>query len=210
MTIQRLIEQCKNGTAHHAYVVRGIAHDTIIRECIAHMPVGTVFVHTAPALVVGDARIIRDRATRATNTHHIILVAVQTCTEQAQNALLKTLEEPQPGTHVVLAVPHSCRILDTVRSRCIEVTFSLDGDDKESHQKSLIDYSYKERKKLIAKILTDDDTAVKASAFVEHELSVAYHAGLRLQITQLNWALELLRQPGVSHKLILEHLIATM
>jgi DNA polymerase-3 subunit delta' len=36
----------------------------------------------------------------------------------AANALLKTLEEPPPGTHVVLYSCHPGRLLPTIRSRC--------------------------------------------------------------------------------------------
>ncbi|MFW6092796.1 MAG: hypothetical protein ACODAC_02405 [Pseudomonadota bacterium] len=36
----------------------------------------------------------------------------------AANALLKTLEEPPPGTHLLLASCHPGRLLPTVRSRC--------------------------------------------------------------------------------------------
>jgi DNA polymerase-3 subunit delta' len=38
--------------------------------------------------------------------------------EDAQNALLKTLEEPPPGTTIILCVDDEDRLLPTVRSRC--------------------------------------------------------------------------------------------
>lgn len=41
----------------------------------------------------------------------------------AQNALLKTLEEPRPGTLVVLETNRSSAMLPTIKSRCIRIRF---------------------------------------------------------------------------------------
>ena len=45
----------------------------------------------------------------------------------AQNALLKTLEEPASSSVFVLVTSHPDALLPTVRSRCIKLTFSDDG-----------------------------------------------------------------------------------
>lgn len=39
----------------------------------------------------------------------------------AQNALLKTLEEPRPGTHLVLETHQSELLLSTIKSRCVRI-----------------------------------------------------------------------------------------
>jgi DNA polymerase III subunit delta' len=49
--------------------------------------------------------------------------------EESQNALLKTLEEPAPFAHLVLVSSQPSALLDTVRSRCQEVTFAALGPD---------------------------------------------------------------------------------
>ena len=41
-----------------------------------------------------------------------------------QNALLKTLEEPSPGTFIILVTSSEDRLLATIRSRCQRVTFT--------------------------------------------------------------------------------------
>ena len=46
----------------------------------------------------------------------------------AQNALLKTLEEPPPSTVFVLLTAMPDLLLPTVRSRCIRLTFAAAGD----------------------------------------------------------------------------------
>lgn len=45
--------------------------------------------------------------------------------EAAQNALLKTLEEPPPRTHIVLAAAEDSSLMPTIRSRCASVRLGL-------------------------------------------------------------------------------------
>jgi DNA polymerase-3 subunit delta' len=46
-----------------------------------------------------------------------------------QNALLKTLEEPTPGTVIILVTSSEDRLLPTIRSRCQRVAFHAIDDD---------------------------------------------------------------------------------
>jgi DNA polymerase-3 subunit delta' len=43
----------------------------------------------------------------------------------AANALLKALEEPQPGAHFILVSHRAARLLPTIRSRCVAVPMTL-------------------------------------------------------------------------------------
>jgi len=47
--------------------------------------------------------------------------------EAAQNALLKTLEEPRPGTVLVLETHRRSQLLPTLRSRCVRIRFERLG-----------------------------------------------------------------------------------
>jgi DNA polymerase III subunit delta' len=53
----------------------------------------------------------------------IIVEGADRMNPTAQNAFLKTLEEPPPSTTIVLLAPSPETLLETVRSRCREVTF---------------------------------------------------------------------------------------
>jgi DNA polymerase-3 subunit delta' len=53
-----------------------------------------------------------------------IFEEAQALTEEAQNALLKTLEEPPRGSLVVLVSHNASRLLATVRSRCQRIAFA--------------------------------------------------------------------------------------
>ena len=50
-----------------------------------------------------------------------IISAADRMTEDAQAAFLKTLEEPPPGTVLILTATDEERLLDTIRSRCIRI-----------------------------------------------------------------------------------------
>lgn len=52
--------------------------------------------------------------------------------EDAQNALLKTLEEPPSRTHVILAAAEDSRLMPTIRSRCAVIRLGL----PDAHQAS--------------------------------------------------------------------------
>lgn len=54
----------------------------------------------------------------------VVIVPADRMTVQAANALLKTLEEPPPGTHLLLVAHRISRIPPTVVSRCQKVPFS--------------------------------------------------------------------------------------
>jgi len=53
----------------------------------------------------------------------VVFEEAHALTEDAQNALLKTLEEPPRGSVIVLVCHNASRLLPTVRSRCQRVTF---------------------------------------------------------------------------------------
>ncbi|MDO4780876.1 MAG: hypothetical protein Q4A34_00560 [Candidatus Saccharibacteria bacterium] len=56
--------------------------------------------------------------THATTRRIIIITPADTMTEQAQNALLKSLEEPNANTHFILVSATTANVLPTIRSRC--------------------------------------------------------------------------------------------
>ena len=56
-----------------------------------------------------------------------IIEAADRMNEDAQSALLKTLEEPPPGVTIVLCADQEARLLPTVRSRCFRLRLGLVG-----------------------------------------------------------------------------------
>lgn len=71
-----------------------------------------------------------------------ILENIQTMTAQAQNALLKSIEEPPPFVYFIITVSDSSRILETVKSRAS--CFVMDYLDEKNLLSLLTEHGYKE------------------------------------------------------------------
>ncbi len=76
--------------------------------------------------LVDDIRALRQQVLYGVGGRYrvIVLDEAHSMSQAAFNALLKTLEEPPPGTVFVLATTEPGRIADTVLSRCMPFTFT--------------------------------------------------------------------------------------
>jgi DNA polymerase-3 subunit delta' len=59
-----------------------------------------------------------------------IIAEAQWLTVNAQNALLRLLEEPPPATTLILVASHASSIIATIRSRSVRVRFPVDSDSR--------------------------------------------------------------------------------
>jgi DNA polymerase III delta prime subunit len=76
------------------------------------------YVRTYMSFGVDEARELRDRAqTRGLSQRRVFIIATPSLTGEAQNALLKVLEEPPAGALFFLIVPSPAMLLPTLRSR---------------------------------------------------------------------------------------------
>jgi DNA polymerase-3 subunit delta' len=60
--------------------------------------------------------------------HLVVFDPAEALTEQALNALLKTLEEPRPGVHFVMLATALDALLPTILSRCMAIRLGRLGD----------------------------------------------------------------------------------
>lgn len=58
---------------------------------------------------------------QAAGTRVVIIQPAEALNQASSNALLKTLEEPPPGTRFILVTHHKHRIMPTILSRCLKV-----------------------------------------------------------------------------------------
>jgi DNA polymerase-3 subunit delta' len=110
----------------------------------------------------------------------------QRMNEEAQNALLKTLEEPPPSATLILVTSSADRLLPTIRSRCQQVAFDLLPPDFIAAQ-------------LAARTDADSATAQALAALAGGRLGVAlqWHAmDLLAPLPQLAHALQDLPRIG--------------
>ena len=59
---------------------------------------------------------------------------------ESENAFLKTLEEPPVGTLLLLLTAEPERLLDTIRSRCIQVALYGAGDHRPDYPSAFLDF----------------------------------------------------------------------
>lgn len=60
----------------------------------------------------------------------VVILGADDMNDEAQNALLKSLEEPPPGSRLVLVATREDRLLDTIRSRCQALRLRPLADDE--------------------------------------------------------------------------------
>ncbi len=117
-----------NSLTHHAYAVAGRAADTI-SELFAALETTGFKIRGNPdfrsesfdVFGVDEARALKEAAGRkaVSGGKKVFIVSARGITKEAQNALLKILEEPPADTHFFLAVPSLDIFLPTLRSRLL-------------------------------------------------------------------------------------------
>lgn len=117
----------------HAYVCRG--DQASIPGVLAFLERRNgsdidLFVRMYVSMGIDEARDIRDRAAlRGLGGSRIFVIVASALTTEAQNALLKTFEEPPAGAIFVLVVPSPETLLPTLRSRMQSIYIDARTDD---------------------------------------------------------------------------------
>lgn len=104
----------------HAFLCRGTQGDVpaVIARMSAATPAVDLVVRAFADMGIDDARDIRERAVlRGVGGDRLFVICASSITAEAQNALLKTFEEPLAGARFVLVVPSPESLLPTLRSR---------------------------------------------------------------------------------------------
>jgi DNA polymerase III delta prime subunit len=165
--MELLIESYKNtGDLHHAYLMEGEA--TSVREKLfefiqKHLGVEVKgnpdfwFEHY-DSLTIDDARKLREAQANKSmgGGKKIFVIETRAITIEAQNALLKFLEEPTPETYIFIITPSTELVLPTLRSRTIIISFR--GETQKSHEAQLfITSTLPERIKKVGEIAEEKD-----------------------------------------------------
>jgi DNA polymerase III delta prime subunit len=158
----------KTGDIHHAYILEGEAVQ--VREKLysfiqKHLGVAIQgnpdfwYVHF-DSLTIDDARKLREVQTNrpVAGDKKIFVIETRTMTLEAQNSLLKFLEEPTPQTYIFIIVPSTEVILPTLRSRAIIISFR--GVAEKNHEAVLfLGLSLPDRIKKATEIAEEKDKA---------------------------------------------------
>lgn len=125
----------KTGYLHHAHLIEGdqVSLVPILLAALKHHmgisaqgnPDLSVIAHSS--FGIDEARALTEMQSRAgfsteNGSRKIFIISALSFTREAQNALLKTFEEPTAGTHFFIILPHLNTILSTLKSRVVLVT----------------------------------------------------------------------------------------
>ncbi len=209
---------------HHAYIYEGaqailpeLADDARTRFDFSkdeHTP--DVHVRVFEKFGIEESRwLIEAAALKSAVGRSLFVIGISSITTEAQQALLKLLEEPQWGTMFVLLVPHGS-LLPTVKSRTLQYPEKLQPlGAKASEPASFLHSTGKARSDMIAQLLKDDEGAKeRVRDFVnglEAELSKKMgDRKAREGLGDIAKVRDYLRDRSPSLKMLLEHLALSL
>lgn len=195
---------------HHAYLLAGgsaeaekFLHSFWKERGVELQGSPDFFLWKIPVFGIDEARELKAQAVRKSfGGQKVFFISPERITGEAQNALLKTFEDPGPDTHFFLAVREEALILPTLRSRMQIVRTlrsdlnSAQGQTLESGAQNFLKLSLKERL-VFAKKFADD----------EKNLSVFLDEILRISRSKEVYDVRKFSDDrGAAPRLILEHL----
>ena len=130
---------------------------------------------------IEDARELVELAGFKNFSNPVFLIAAASITTEAQQALLKLFEEPQPGTTFVLMVPHGS-LLATLRSRMLPYPKQGEALPHMARRGLAIQFlrsAQKDRSAFIAKFLKNDEGVKEQVRELLNGLEVELHKNLK-------------------------------
>ncbi|MCB9805603.1 hypothetical protein H6775_00415 [Candidatus Nomurabacteria bacterium] len=210
---------------HHAYICEGDKKEIYNNLCTFcqndlnfKIKANPDFVYEEyDKLLISHARRLRDIQMNKTTDRgrKIYIISFNFITIEAQNALLKVLEEPTEGTHFFFITPSAHIFLPTVLSRVNVISYkkSLDRVSSNFLKKSL-----KEKMNLVTKMVNDikDEKVSKFEAIVfarEVALDIYNDAKKKndyqklKKLSEIEKIIDYLHSTGSSVKQLLEYLV---
>ena len=124
--MQEIADMHRKGILHHAYLILSETdvREDVLRFVIEHLNIAVrgnpdVCVREYGTFGIDDVREIQSLESKrpSAGEKKIFVLSMNTITREAQNALLKTLEEPTSGTHFFILMRSSETLLPTLLSR---------------------------------------------------------------------------------------------
>lgn len=206
---------------HHAYLVVGdpeLVEGELLRyfeDSLQYPTRGNpdFWQATHNTFTIDDARTLSDfHLRKALGEKKLFLLTIGSVTLEAQNALLKLFEEPQPGNHFFVIMNSDASIIPTLRSRMQRVEARGEAHDA-SFGKKFIKSSIANRLALVEEVI-EDKNKDEARRYVRSLIDAMRHEYKNeREITRTLPVLETLmrsddylsdRSPSV--KMLLEHI----
>lgn len=197
---------------HHAYLLIGdreeaekVLHELFEREGFRLAGSPDFFVFKEALFGIDSARELSVMAARkAFVEKKVFLIAPEKITLEAQNALLKTFEDPVPHTHFFLSVRDEGVIIPTLRSR-MQSARLVSAASEDSEAEKFLKLNLKGRLAFAKKFA---DAEKNLSAFLDDLLLLLREKGNPDRQAQENiYKMRLVSdQRGAAPRLVLEHL----
>ena len=200
-------------SSHHAVLFESAAPLAYVFAGLEPLVFGAEY--RLPQLGIDDVRTLIAAAYRrphGTDTMQVLLVATEFITEEAQQALLKIIEEPPLSTRFVFVLPSGYHLLPTLESRFERQVEHDAGAHDISAFREFKNASYAKRIAAIELATKNKDhtwqQAIKnglAAYLLAHKAEVPLPA-----LKELEYVVRLLLTRGASNKFLLEHLALTL
>ncbi len=205
-----ILKEIENKDLFHTYICESSDSD-IVRNITAALkkayPEAELYAREFDLFGVDDSRELFERASVKSANGQCFVYKIHKITSEAQNALLKLLEEPAPHTHFFFCFPYIGSLMPTVLSRARVIKADGTGGDA---TESVLNLSKKE---LIEKIgeLADEKDINGANDLLKNIEREAYakalhktHTDLFIHIANVRRALQ---GSGTSIKMLLESVV---
>lgn len=160
------------------------------------------FPYTESLFGIEEARKLSAQASKKAFTgQKVFLVTPEKITAEAQNALLKTFEDPYEDTHFFLVVREEELILPTLRSRMQMVR--VGQDEKSDDASKFLKLGIRERLAYVKKFV---DAEKNLSVFLDELLLVLRKEGKHDSVKKIYEVRHYSDDRSASSRLILEHL----
>lgn len=112
---------------------------------------------------IDDARKLKELAImKPFEKKNVFILATNFIGHEAQNALLKLLEEPIANTYFFILIPNANSLLGTVRSRVATIKFEGTEKAELSNPKEFLKATQEERLKILSSFLSHDSQTKKS------------------------------------------------
>jgi hypothetical protein len=174
---------------HHAYLIIGDRQEVINRlEREFDLPINSpdLWREEFDTFGIEASRELTQRQSRRAfnGEKKYFILMPQTITVEAQNALLRTLEEPTPGTHIFLIMPQVDTLLPTLRSRCQLLDWQVSGEAGDSGAQAWLTLEPSARLKQVEKIIKSDNAKAEAIKLLLELQSLWHRKRVKVSIEQ--------------------------
>jgi DNA polymerase III delta prime subunit len=200
---------------HHAVVyVTPSPEATVLRLKNEHADNSEVIVRITDTLAISEVRKLIEQSyqTPGDKSYRLLVVVANQIASEAQQALLKILEEPPATTRFAVVLPDATTLLPTVRSRVLIVNCTDEEEVDSSAFSMFLSLSVPERLLYIAEIAKKKDDSTYQALFsgltnYALDLPIATPLSIRQVIAG---SLRHLRLRGASKKMLWEELALSL